>query len=253
MRSYNLKWNERLKDIIMSYAESRKVYIDDIDKINLLLKEKISDDDYHIYSYNDKIKFLIKGILVENDNIVDMVVYLLSNDRGELASLYSELRDESHFGISSLCYTYHYKKEKSVNYFFDDNKGIIKNYERCMNKKKFMLSDIYKLNDISRLELKNGSYYIDGLEYLNESDYKKYSDEYFDKISKGLVEKQLYVVLRHFGSYDKIYKTYHKLLKLIHDEKRKIVGLPMEQYICGRWNVKDENQYVTNIMIPIEN
>lgn len=251
MRGYNLKWNERLKEIILSYAEARKVYIDDIDKINILLKEDISDDDYHLYTYNDEVKFIIKDILVEDNKIIDMVVYLLGNNIEEVANVYYKVRDEVHFGVGNLSYMYHYKKDNNMEYFFDDSIGIIKNYERCMNNKNFMLSDVHKLNDITKLEFKDGYYYINDNKYLSEEDYKKYANKYFYDITDGLIDKELYVILRHIGPYDTIYKTYNKLLKAIKDEKKTIIGLPMEQFVCGRWNQNDENKYVTNIMIPI--
>lgn len=252
MRSYHLMWDERVENIVLSYTECRKVYIDDIDKINLLVKGDISNDGYHLYTYNNEVKFLIKDIKIENNKIVYMIVYLLSNDCGEIDRVYYKIEDEVHFDIDSLSHMYHYKKENNIEHFFDDRIGIIKNYERCMDNKNLMLSDIYGLNDITKLELRNGYYYLDGNKYLNEGDYKRYVNKYFDEICNGLIDKELYVALRHIGPYDTIYKTYNKLLKLISDEKRKIVGLPMEQFICGRWNEKDENKYVTNVMIPIE-
>lgn len=251
MRSYNLKWDERCKEIILSYSEVRKVYIDDIDKINILLKEDISNNDYHLYTYDDEVKFLIKDIKVENNKIIDMVVFLLSNNIEAIASVYYKVRDEIHFGINALMHMYHYKKENNMEYFFDDSIGIIKNYERCINNKNLMLSDIKKLSEITKLELKEGYYYINNNKYLSKEDYEKYVNKYFNEITEGLVDKDLYVVLRHIGPYDTIYKTYNKLLNAIKSEKKKIVGLPMEQFVCGRWNQEDENKYVTNIMIPI--
>lgn len=247
MKSYNLKWDERLKKIILYYAEVRKVYIDDIDKINLIAKNKIYDDPYHIYKYNDSVNYLIKDIKVENNKIIDMVVFLLSNSLEEIASVYYKLRDEVHFGINCLTFMYNFESDNKLSYFFDDNIGIIKNYERCINNKNFMLSDIHKLSNITKLSLKDGYYYINDNKYLSLDDYNKYTNKFFN----GIKDKESYVVLKHIGPYKNIYKTYNKLLKLIKEEKRKIIGLPMEQFVCGRWNEKDENKYVTNIMIPI--
>lgn len=252
MRSYSLKWNKRLKDLTLPYAECRKVYINDKDKINKLLKENISNDDYHLYTYNDKVKFLIKEIKVKNNKIVLIVAYLLSNNIEEIDNLYFEIRDEVLFDIDSLSYMHNYKNAKSIKYIFWDDIGIIKNFEKCLDNENIMISDMNKANEITKLELKDGYYYLGNNKYASKTDYKKYVDKYCNEICCGLIDKELYVVLRHIGPYNTIYKTYNKLLKLIKKENKKIVGLPMEQFISGRWNEKNENKYITNIMIPIE-
>ena len=38
----------------------------------------------------------------------------------------------------------------------------------------------------------------------------------------------------------------------IKEHKQKIIGIPMESFIAGRWNKDNEYEYVTNIMIPVE-
>lgn len=144
-----------------------------------------------------------------------------------------------------------YKKEDNVDYFFDDSIGIIKNFEKCINDKNLLLSDIRSLNEITKLKLIDDSYYLSDNIYLSKSDYKKYINEYFDKKNNKLFDINLYATLKHIGKYDTIYQTYTRLLKVIKAENKKIVGPPMEQFICGRWNEKDGSKYMTNIMIPI--
>ncbi len=144
-----------------------------------------------------------------------------------------------------------YKKEDNVDYFFDDSIGIIKNFEKCINDKNLLLSDIRSLNEITKLKLIGDSYYLCNNIYLGKDDYKKYVNEYFDKKINKLCDINLYATLKHIGKYDTIYQTYSRLLKVIKAENKKIVGPPMEQFICGRWNEKDESKYMTNIMIPI--
>lgn len=253
MKSYHIMWDDKIKKIISSYAECRKIYIDDVDIMDSFMKEKLSKDHYHIYSFNQDVDYIIKDIRMENNQIQNMIIFLLSNDRLELAKAYCMLKDDIHLGIKALSHMYTYQKEPSLEYFLDDSVGIIKNYERCVKDKNFMLSDIHFLNQMSPLELKNGYYYIKNHKYLKKEDYDHYVSKYFDEISRGLIEKQLYVILRHIGSYQSMDKTYSKLIRLIKEENKKIIGLPMEQFVCGRWNVDDENKYITNIMIPIEN
>lgn len=144
-----------------------------------------------------------------------------------------------------------HKIENKESYFLDDNIGIIKNYEKCINNKNFMISDLHSLNNTTKLKVKDNNYYLEDDKYLSEEEYKKYAKEYFDKIRKGSYSKK-YAVLKHTGKYDTIYETYNKLLKILKEENIQIDGLPMEQFIIGRWNEEDENKYVTNIMVPIK-
>ncbi len=143
-----------------------------------------------------------------------------------------------------------YQKGNKESYFFNDSIGIIKNYESCMYNKNFYMSDLHTLNEITKLEFKNGICYLGGNKYLDIEEYKKYVDKYIN--SQDVSDKRLYAVITHIGKYDNIYISYNKLLNSINAENKKIVGLPMEQFVCGSWNELDENKYITNIMIPIE-
>ena len=121
MRSYNLIVNEKLKNILLSYTECKKVYIDNNECINQLLKESVSDDKYHLYEYNNSVNFLIKSIKVENDKIENMVVYLLSNDLEKINKLYLKIQEQ----MGNVCYiNYNIKENDSC--FFDDSIGIMK-------------------------------------------------------------------------------------------------------------------------------
>ncbi len=251
MKSYNLDWDKKINDIISSYTESKKVYIDNIEYLKILFKKNISDDDYLLYEYNSKVKFLIKDIIVKDDKIDHMIVYLLSNDSKELNNLYSKIRDNiSNDKNDNIINYIQYQKGEKESYFFNDSIGIIKNYESCMHNKKFYMSDLHTLNEITKLEFKNEICYLGGNKYLNIEEYKKYVDKYFN--IQDLYDKKLYAVITHIGKYDKIYKSYNKLLNNINAANKKIVGLPMEQFVCGSWNELDKNKYITNIMIPIE-
>ena len=99
-----------------------------------------------------------------------------------------------------------YKKEDNVDYFFDDSIGIIKNFEKCINDKNLLLSDIRSLNEITKLKLIGDSYYLYNNIYLSKDDYKKYVNEYFDKKINKLCDINLYATLKHIGKYDTIYQ-----------------------------------------------
>ena len=75
MKSYNLEWNDwkgRLKEIVESYTEVRKVYLDYMDKINLILKEEHEELKLILETLGAKVSednnLLIKGIKGRFDN-----------------------------------------------------------------------------------------------------------------------------------------------------------------------------------------
>ena len=254
MEIRNLKWDERIKNIILSYKEVRKVYLDDMDKINLILHEDISDDLYHIYdTYIDDVKFTIFKLTLEDERIENMTIFLLSNNHDSIASLYYDIRWSSdQRGFQSTYYTIYLDMDMDTHFFFDDEVGIIKDYTKCMKDRYFMLSDIYKLSDITRLDLKDNIYYLHGNKYLTKKQYDKYASEFFEKMYDGGIKHKLYYTLRHYGPYDQIYKTYDLLMKKIKEHNKKIVGIPIECFVNGRWNKDNPYDYVTNIMIPVK-
>lgn len=119
-------------------------------------------------------------------------------------------------------------------YYLDSDKCVIADLSECMKDKNIMLSEIEKL--------------CDNVTNLNLKETKKYVDEKLDNINN-----KNYLCLKHIGKYLDRSKTYDKLLNEIKTKNYIICGLPIEQYIKGSWNEKDENKYETNIMIPIEN
>ena len=256
MKSYNLEWNDwkgRLKEIVESYTEVRKVYLDDMDKINLILKEDISDDKYHIYdTYLDDVKFVIKGLTVENNKILNMVIFLLSNNHLNMADIYYDIRWSNDKGYPSTYYTMYYNLDMQNDFFYDDITGIIKDYSRCMSNKNFMMSDIYKLGEISHIDIKDNDVYLYGHKYMSKKEFDKYSNKFFEEMTDGVIKNRKYYTIRHYGPYDQIYKTYDKIMNKIKEHKQKINGIPMECFIAGRWNKDSEYEYVTNIMIPVE-
>ncbi len=253
MEIRNLKWNERLKNLVLSYQEVRKVYLDDVDKIKLILKEDISNDKYHLYdTYIDDVKFIIYKLTLDNNNINNMTIFLLSNNHESIADIYYDIRWSNDRGFKSTYYTLYYDLDISMDLFFDDEVGIVKNFSRVMNNRNFMLSDIYKLSDISKMELKDDTYYLYGNKYLSKEEYNKYANKVFEEMSNGKIKKQLYFSLRHYGPYEQIYKTYNKLMDKIKEHNMKIVGIPMECFVNGRWNKDNPYEYVTNIMIPVK-
>lgn len=139
--------------------------------------------------------------------------------------------------MNNIFNIYYKKQDGKINYFLADEKGIIKNFEKCNTNNKIMLSDIKHL-------LKIGP-------SLRDLDIKFY-DKSFDFFCGSNEKKQYYVCLKHIGSYESIKDTYDKLLANIKFNNKEICGLPMEQYINGRWNRESESDYLTVVMIPIK-
>lgn len=140
-----------------------------------------------------------------------------------------------------------------INYFLDYSKGVIVDLSKCIESEKFMLSEAkYLCDNITSLKEKDNNYYIGRSKYLTKSETRKFLDESFDELGKGLLKNRTYLCLAHHGKYKNRIKTYKELLETIKLNNYKIVGIPIEQYIVGSWNQEDENKYVTNIMIPID-
>ena len=249
MRSYSLIWDEKLKEIILSYKMYRIVYLKDKEKIDELNLNEISNDDYNLYDLNDKVKFLIKHVEIKNNKIKAIIIYLLSNDVDELLEKYYELNNL--IIKTEVCYSMIFNYDK-LGVFFDSETGIIKNFEKAMNSEKFKLSDIESLRNISKIEKREDGYYIGENKFLSIKDYNKYANEVFDEMKNHDFSKNIYYTIRHYGPYENINESYNRILELIKKEEAKIIGLPMESFIFGRWDDASEDCYVTNIMIPVE-
>lgn len=116
-----------------------------------------------------------------------------------------------------------------------------------------MLSDLRFLCDnVSKMEKKDNYYFINNEKYLDSSEFETYMEDVFSELSNSLIKGRKYVSMKHVGSYNLRYETYEKILNYIKENNLKINGIPSEEYIKGRWNNIKEDEYVTNIMIPIE-
>lgn len=142
--------------------------------------------------------------------------------------------------MNNIFNIYYSKSDVSINYFFDDKKGIIKNFEKCNNDNGVKLSDVKYLSKIGP-----------NIKELDIELKDEYYEQAFNFFQKSMKQKQFYVCLKHYGSYDTIKNTYDKLLKYIKVNDKEICGLPMEQYINGRWNKNKKADYLTIVMIPI--
>ena len=59
------------------------------------------------------------------------------------------------------------------------------------------------------------------------------------------------VTIFHIGPYNDIIKTYVKALQWINQNNYKVSGPVSEEFIISPIDVKDENEHVTKILIPV--
>ncbi|HBG0292781.1 TPA: MerR family transcriptional regulator [Clostridioides difficile] len=60
------------------------------------------------------------------------------------------------------------------------------------------------------------------------------------------------VCILHNGPYSTLGKTYADAFKWIEDNKYKVVGNPRESYIDGIWNKESEEDWLTEVQIPVK-
>ena len=74
--------------------------------------------------------------------------------------------------------------------------------------------------------------------------------------SKMVIFKELPEItaacIYHKGSYDRFSQTYAKILKFIEDNDYEICGNIRENYIDGAWNKETEEEWLSEIQIPIK-
>lgn len=57
----------------------------------------------------------------------------------------------------------------------------------------------------------------------------------------------------HKGSYSNLRNSYNNIMKYIEDNNYEIIDYPRECYIDGCWNKEKEEDYLTEIQVPVKN
>ena len=147
-----------------------------------------------------------------------------------------------------------YYKEYSIcdyNYFFDVPKGI--NLLQKLSDKVMEENPEINLTDPDY----NYILYLDGKYQAKDihvafcdavTGFGKDTEEY--KFRR--VERILAVSVEHRGPYHKLGEAYAFAYKWIKENGYKAVGCPRDSTIDGCWNRADEEDYITEIQIPVE-
>lgn len=60
------------------------------------------------------------------------------------------------------------------------------------------------------------------------------------------------ICMKHFGPYDRFYRSYTELFQYIEENHYKVVGSPRSCYIDGIWNQSDPEKWLSILQIPVE-
>lgn len=80
------------------------------------------------------------------------------------------------------------------------------------------------------------------VDYCEDSDMVKF---------KRIEEVEEAVCVLHKGPYSRLPDAYNFTFDWIRDNGYEVIGLPRENYIDGIWNKEDENEWLTEIQVPI--
>ncbi|WP_411680115.1 MerR family transcriptional regulator [Clostridium thailandense] len=102
-------------------------------------------------------------------------------------------------------------------------------------------------------------YYDDCIDF-EEKEKEEYDIEVCIAVSeereiKGLVRKFggfKAVTAIHYGSYDNMIDTYRKIFKYIYENGFEVYGEPIDNYLVDIINTSDEENYVTELIVPIK-
>lgn len=69
---------------------------------------------------------------------------------------------------------------------------------------------------------------------------------------KSMNKVETAVCVLHKGSYNKLREAYAFIFKWIEENNYKVIDNPRESYIDGIWNKDTEEDWLTEIQVPIE-
>ncbi|MCT4633881.1 MAG: MerR family transcriptional regulator [Firmicutes bacterium] len=77
-------------------------------------------------------------------------------------------------------------------------------------------------------------------------------DEYKNQSNELVLKKGLYVCIQHHGLFENTHISYKKALEFIDKHKLEITGNSIEIPLLSSWSVKSEDEYRTELQIPVK-
>jgi len=213
-----------LKQIGLSIEEIKKIIVNHEDLKSILENKKIE----------------IENTILEHSYQLSKINYLLKE---------KNMKEEIFEKVVPSCYVYY--KDGKINEYSDIADFILKSGEECL-----------KLNPDIKCAEPEYCYvnYLDG-EYKEKNIKIRYAQTVVKnkkpfKESKNIkfmtVPDTKCICIYHKGPYSEISKSYSKIIKYVEDNGFKINGYIRECYIDGVWNKDSEDDYLTEIQIPIK-
>ena len=203
----------------------------------------------------------IKSIINNNSSLDDIL-------KLKIKSLESSI-SEYNYQLSKIKYLLEEKDmkeeifEKEIPaYYVYYKEGIIEDYSYASSFIQESGSECLKLNPNIKCVTPDYCFvnYLDG-EYKDKNIKIRYSqavikEDYSFNESGSIkfmdIPKTKCICIYHNGSYNELGKSYGKIMKYIEDNKLEIIDCPRECYIDGIWNKEKEEDWLTEIQVPIK-
>ncbi|AKA67631.1 MerR family transcriptional regulator [Clostridium scatologenes] len=251
------------------------------DEIKLLIPRKIDPDSNYRYYSNDQLVLVlvIKHFKEAGFSLKEIKVLLGREDLEHNTKKVNEKCIEIDNKINDLkmlktklqFFIKESKKEKKKNEDFKiEIKKIPISYVAYLrNKGPFTIEDftvrycrlisLVERNNFHIIKNAMAVYYDDCIDF-EEKEKEVYDIEVCIAVSEekeidGLVRKFggfKAVTAVHYGSYDNMIDSYKKLYKYIYENGYEICGEPVDNYLVDIMNTSDEENYVTELIIPIK-
>lgn len=241
------------------------------EKMGLLNPSKVDDNGYRYYEAN-KLLELNKIVSLRQLGFSIKEIKKIKNGASFDSILLSKLNElqnlqiENNFKISKIKYLLEEKDMKYEvvvkdlpEYIVYYKEGILKQYSDASD---FILSSAQEcLETNPKIKCIEPDYcfmeYLDG-EYKEKNIKVRYCQAVvnFGQENKTIkftkLNKTKAVCIYHKGSYEKLGDAYAFMTKYVEENKFEIAGFPRERYIDGIWNKDCEDDWLTEIQIPIK-
>lgn len=213
-------------------------------KMNISLKDiKRYINNHNLGSMKHMLNEIKESVYKEIENL--MVIAKRSDYQLDLIKKYEEFDEENHIKLSLQPERYmleSFCKEKSKKLsYYKGIKGILSKVEKGE-----ILYEGIPGYIIVKDDLDNGKYLLQrNLFMIGE-------EKVFLEKGGKIINKGIYGTISFKGNGTDAEMKYHMLLEWIHDKGCKIVGDGLFLYIIDSSYTKDENEYFTEIQIPVE-